>query len=316
MTNQSVVTPWTPWPAFWLAMASIVGLGVGAVTPAAHELRPLALLCVFTQTFIAIGAMGGPRRPVEARWVGRTVLRHHLYSSVPLMLLGLVLGLDTWLGAGIFLLGVVPPANAIPSYVAVTRGSVDNAIAFTISGYAVAVVMTPLLVFVAFGASHSMASLTLTVGVGLVLPVTLGYLARPVLAAVPKQLCVGIMSVAALVLMLGLGAELRMAWDVAIGQPQAAAIAVVVALGRCAWSGWWGWVRPVDRQMRLESLITAACKNCVLAAVIATAAVGLTAAVPALIGLLGEASVLLTASAVVSRRARSAETSNRPNEAR
>ncbi|WP_293786261.1 hypothetical protein, partial [uncultured Aeromicrobium sp.] len=285
--------------AVWLATASIVGLAVGVVVPAAHQVRPLALGCLFVQTFVAIGAMGGPRQTIEPKRVGRMLVHHHLYSSLPLIVLGLALGLDTWIGAGAFLLGAVPPANAIASYVAVTRGHVDEAIAFTIGGYVLAVVVTPTLVFAAFGSSHSLDSLALTLGFGLVLPVILGHFARPLLLAVPRRMCVAVMSSAALVLMLGLGAELRIVWDLVAAQPRDLALALAVGLGRCVWSGLYGWFGPADVHRRLDSMITATCKNCVLAAVIATSAAGMAAALPALLALWGEALVLLTAAAIV-----------------
>lgn len=280
----------------YLAVAAVGGLCVGFCVPEAAVVRPLALPCTFLQTLIAVGALAGAQTTAVGRWYLRAVRRHVLISSIPLMLLGLAIGLDHWLGIGTFLLGAVPPANAIPSYVAVCDGDVRSAVRFTLLGYGIGVVATPVLVLAFLGTRHSVADMVVVLLVGLMIPAILGGLIRPWMQRVTRTAAVAILSIATLIVMVGMGTDLREAATAPAVDVILVGCATVIALGRCMWGGILGWWVERDEAMRLDSAITSACKNCVLAALIATSAAGPAAALPALLGLFGESAVLLGAS--------------------
>lgn len=287
-----------------LAASVVVGLTLGAVIPAAELLRGAALPCVFIQMFVSVGALAGDVQPTGSRWYVNTLIKHHALVSVPLLALGAIIGLDTWLGLGTFLLGAVPPANAIPSYVAVCGGDVRSAVRFTLLGYAVGLVATPILVLVVLGSSHSPWDLVVVVVVGLVAPSLLGTWCRPILSHIPRDVGVTILAVAAMVVMLGLGAELRRAVAAVTGQPWLAVAAVAIGLGRCAWGGLAGWWTSAEPSRRVDSALSMACKNAVLAALIASASMGSAAALPALLGLYGDSAVLVVAAWISGRKDR------------
>lgn len=279
-------------------MASIGGLLIGAAVPSAEHLRQFALVSLFVQTMIAVGGLAEARSEFSPRWALQMLLKHHAINSLPLMVLGAVLGLDTWLGAGTYLLGAVPPAIALPSYAAACGGHVRPIIQFCVLGYAVGVLLTPLLVLTALGTTGRVDSMVLTLLFGLVLPAILGALGRPWLGRVPRVASFTVVSVSVLVLMLGMGSELRDAFTTGLQEPVLLGAAAGVAFGRCLWGALLGWAWARDGVLRVESALAGGCKNAVLAAVIADSAVGTMAALPALLGLFAEAGVLFAASIV------------------
>ncbi|MGH3384770.1 MAG: hypothetical protein ACRDO1_09355 [Nocardioidaceae bacterium] len=290
--------------ALALALASVGGLLVGAAVPSAEHLRQFALVSLFVQTMIAVGGLAEAHSDVAAGWPLRMFLTHHAVSSIPLMALGVVLGLGTPLGAGTFLLGAVPPAVALPSYAAACAGRVRPVVQFCILSYAVGIVLTPLLVLVALGTTGRIGSMVLTLLFGLMLPATLGTLTGRWLRRVPQGASFAIIAASVSVLMLGMGSELRLAYEVALEQPSQLWIAALIGVGRCLWGASLGWVVGRGGSLQVESALAGGCKNAVLAAVIAHAAVGSLAALPALLGLFAEAGVLFAAS-VLSVRSRS-----------
>lgn len=291
--------------AFALAMASVCGLLIGAAVPASEHLRQFALVSLFVQTMIAVGGLAEVRSEFSPGWAVRMLLKHHAVNSLPLMALGVVLGLDTWLGAGTYLLGAVPPAIALPSYAAACGGHVRPVIQFCVLGYAVGVVLTPLLVLGALGTTTGQVdSMVLTLTFGLVLPAVLGALGRPWLRRVPRGGSFAVVSVSVLVLMLGMGSELRGAFSVGLTEPALLWAAATVAFGRSLLGAVLGWAWARNGLLRIESALAGGCKNAVLAAVIADSAVGTMAALPALLGLFAEAGVLFVASILSVRIAR------------
>lgn len=277
-------------------MASIGGLLIGAVVPSAEHLRQFALVSLFVQTMIAVGGLAEARSEFSLSWAVRMLMKHHLIHSLPLMVVGAVIGLDTWLGAGTFVLGAVPPAIALPSYAAACGGHVRPVIQFCILGYAVGVLLTPVLILGALGTTGRVGSMVLTLLFGLVLPAMLGALGRPWLRRVPRGASFTVVSISVLILMLGMGSELRVAFTIGLGEPVLLWAAGVVAFGRCLWGAMLGWAWARDGVLRVESALAGGCKNVVLAAVIADGAVGTMAALPALLGLFAEAGVLFAAS--------------------
>ena len=282
--------------ALALAVASLGGLAVGAAVSWAEHLRQFALASLFVQTMIAVGGLAEARAKASPGWAWRMLVKHHVVSSIPLLFLGIVLGLDTWLGAGTYLLGAVPPAIALPSYAAACGGHVRPVIQFCILGYAMGVVVTPILVITALGTSTRVDSMMFTLLLGLVLPAILGTLCQPWLQRVPRRASFAVVSGCVLVLMLGMGADLRHAVSLGMEHPGLLWAALTVALGRCVWGGALGWWWARGSGLRLESALAGGGKNAVLAAVLAAGAAGRIAALPALLGLVAEALLLVAVS--------------------
>ena len=278
-----------------LAMAAFVGLLRGTIFPSAEGLRPLALPLLFVQTLVAVGSLAEARSNTSLRWAGTMLVKHHLIASVPMLGLGLILGLDTWLGAGVFVLGAVPPAIAVPSYVAAFGGQVRPVIQFCMVGYGVGIVLTPLLAFLFLGSSGRVGSMILTLIFGLILPTGLGTLGRPWLSRMSRRTSFTVIALCVTVVMLSMGAKLRTAIELGLEQPALLAAAVAVGFGRCIWGAGLGWIWA-SADLKIESAIVCGCKNAVLAAIIAYGAFGTLAALPALVGLVAEAGILLAAS--------------------
>lgn len=293
--------------AYGLASASLGGLLVGATVPGLGGVGDVALAALFTQTTVTVGGLAESGAVVSARgWAWRMVLVHHLVTSLPLMLIGWALGLDTWLGAGTFLLGAVPPAAALPSYAAALDGRVRPLVRFCLLGYAVGVVITPALAMGFLGTSGRADTMLRVLLIGLVLPWIVGALCSPVLKQVPRGVSLGVVSGSALVLMVGMGAQLRTAVEAGLDAPWLLVAAGVVALGRCVGGGMLGWLCRPRGGLRLEAALAGGGKNAVLAAVLAEQALGGLAVLPALLGLVADGLVLGIAGAITARGPRRA----------
>lgn len=288
-------------PVAAIAAATVAGLLIGAAVPEASLLRPLAVPLLFLQTLVAVGALSEARPDSSGSWAAHMLLRHHVAVSLPLMGLGLLMGLDTWWGVGTFVLGAVPPAIALPSNVAACGGHVRPVVQFTLVGYALGVVATPALVLLGLGTTSRVEPMVLTLLFGLVLPAILGTVARRWLQRVPRSLSFGVVSATVLVLMLGMGSDLREAVLLGLDHPGLLAIAAAVGFGRCIWGAALGVALAPRRQLLLEAALTGGGKNAVLAAVIAYAAVGPLAALPALVSIFAEISLLFVVSALHNR---------------
>lgn len=284
-----------------IAVATVGGLLLGAAIPQAEQVRPLALPMLFIQTTVAVGALSEVRSTSTRRWAWRMFLRHHLIASIPLMALGLLMGLDTSWGVGTFVLGAAPTAIALPSNVAACGGQVRPAVQFTLLGYGAGVVITPALVLLALGASGRADLMVTTLLVGLVVPAMVGVVARPWLQRIPRGLGFAIVAASVLVLMLGMGSDLRDA--VALGREQRALLwlAGAIGFGRVAWGASLALRFPPQGKLRLEAVLAGGGKNAVLAAVIANASFGPLAALPALVSLFAEITLLFTVSALRNR---------------
>jgi predicted Na+-dependent transporter len=293
--------------AYSLASASLGGLLVGATVPGLDVMGSLALPALFVQTTVTVGGLAESGAVVAARgWAWRMVLVHHLVTSVPLMLIGCAIGLHTWLGAGTFLLGAVPPAAALPSYAAALGGQVKPLVRFCLLGYAVGLVATPALAMGFLGTDGRAETLLRVLVVGLVLPWIVGAVSAPVLSKVPRGISMGAVSGSALVLMVGMGAHLRTGVEAGLETPVLLAAAAVVALGRCLGGGVLAWCCRPRGGLRLEAALAGGGKNAVLAAVLADQALGGRAALPALLGLVIDGLVLGILGAFAVRGARRA----------
>ena len=83
-----------------IAVATVGGLLLGAAIPSAEQVWPLALSLLFVQTAVAVGALSEDKSTSTRRWAWDMFLKHHPFASLPLMTLGLLMGLDTSWGVG------------------------------------------------------------------------------------------------------------------------------------------------------------------------------------------------------------------------
>ncbi len=279
-----------------IAVATVGGLVLGAAIPQADQVRPLALPLLFAQTAVAVGALSEERSSSTRRWAWDMFVRHHLFASLPLMALGLLMGLDTSWGVGTFLLGAAPTAIALPSNVAACGGQVRPAVQFTLLGYGIGVILTPALMLLALGASGRVGPMVTTLLVGLIAPALLGVVARPWLRRMPRGLSFAIVAASVLVLMLGMGADLRVAITLGLDRPALLWLAAAIGFGRVVWGASLAFWFPPQGGLRLEAVLAGGGKNAVLAAVIASASFGPLAALPALVSLFAEITLLFTVS--------------------
>lgn len=288
-------------PVVAIALATIAGLLLGTAIPAAEQVRPLALPLLFLQTMVAVGALSEVRAESTRRWAWQMLLRHHAFASLPLMALGLAMGLDTSWGVGTFVLGAAPPAIALPSNVAACGGRVRPVVQFTLIGYGVGVFLTPALVLFALGTAGRVGPMVVTLLVGLILPAIVGAIARPWLQRIPRPVSFTIVSVSVLILMLGMGSDLREAILLGLDSPVLLWLAAAIGFGRCIWGAALGLRFAPQGKLLLESALAGGGKNAVLAAVIAYAAFGPLAALPALVSVFAEICLLFAVSALSSR---------------
>lgn len=288
-------------PALVIGLASISGLLIGGALPAAEQFAQLALLGLFVQTLIAVGGLAERGSSSPRWWATRMLVTHHVCLSLPLLVLGLVWGLDTRLGVGVFVLGAVPPAAGLPGFVAACRGLVRPIVRFCLLAYVVGVVLTPALVLLALGTDGQAGSIVATVVFGLVLPAILGMAGRRRLVRLPRGLMFGIVATCVLLVAVSLGPSLYSAVGMGLNDPAYLTVTVAVGFGRCVWGATWG-ALLAKRRMRLESALAGGYKNSALAAVIAQAAGGPLAALPCLLGVIAEAAMPAVASVWATRR--------------
>lgn len=291
-----------PLPTLFIVAAQTLGLLIGALVPALEHLRPVALPCLFVQTLIAVGSLAEAESKAPKGWAPRTLVIHHAAVSLPLMLAGVLLGLDTPIGVGAYVLGAVPTAAGLPSFAAAAGASVLPIIRYCLIAYAIGLPLTPLLVLVGVGGSGgSTSTIVLTLIGGLILPAILGTLGRHWLARMSRTLSFGIVAAAVLLVMLSLGPDLRIAIDSGLDDPKVLWIALAIGLGRSLGGGVIG-ALTAPKGLRLESTFGVAYKNTVLAALIAYGAMGSLATLPSLLSLFGEVILMLIAARLAARR--------------
>lgn len=278
-----------------IVTASLGGVLLGAAVPVARHLASVSLVAIFVQTLVTVGALAEPGGQAGLRGSVRMLLLHHGLTSLPLMGLGLVLGLDTPLGVGTFLLGAVPPAAGLPSYAAACGVPVRPVLGYCLLAYSVGVLVTPALVLVGVGADDGMARLVLTLVVGLVAPATLATVGARWLRRIGTASGFALVASSITVLTLGLGSSLQRGFGEALQQPGLLLAAIAVAFGRTAvGGGLLAAIAPAGRR-RLFTLV-GVYKNAALAALLALEASTAVAALPALLSLFSEALVLVVLS--------------------
>jgi hypothetical protein len=218
------------------------------------------------------------------------------------MALGLVLGLDTALGAGTFLLGAVPPAAGLPGFAAACGVPVRRVLPYCLLAYTVGVVATPLLVLAGLGSTEALGRLVLTLVVGLIAPALLARLGSRYLSRLDERISFAVVGTSIAVLTLGLGPSLRQAMDEGLAHPGVLLGAVAVAAGRTTFGAVvCALLAPAGR--RRELALVGTYKNAALAAILALATTGPLAALPALISMFCEAAVLVVLSRLSTRHA-------------
>lgn len=286
-----------------VASATFLGLLIGGVAPNISIPQLLVLLLIFLQTIIGAGALADSdlRAGHNGAWLRRVLLLHLGVASTPLCVLGLIVGLDTPIGVGAFVLGAAPPAIGLPTYVAACRGDVPSAVRVTATGYTAAVVITPLALFLAFGSTDHLRSLGLTLVLGLIAPLIAAIKFRPYLTRIPRRVSFGLICLAIVILMTDLGAIVQ---DVVtdptltVGSVAlAVAIGVVRSLVGAVAGGW----LCADPKRRVEAALAVGTKNSVLAAVIAAALAGPLAAVPAIVNAVTELILVIVCSTIMHR---------------
>jgi predicted Na+-dependent transporter len=251
---------------------------------------------LFLQTTVAVGALSEVRTGSTRRWAWSMFVRHHVFASVPLIGLGLAMGLDTPWGVGTFLLGAAPTAIALPSNVAACGGQVRPVVQFTLIGYGIGVVLTPAIVLLALGSAGRVETMVVTLLFGLIAPAMLGVVARPWLQRLPRRLSFTMVATSVLVLMLGMGSDLREALILGLREPAVLGLAFAIGFGRVAWGAALALRFPPRGTLVLEAALAGGGKNAVLAAVIAGSTFGPLAALPALLSLFAEISLLFVMS--------------------
>ncbi len=274
--------------------ASLGGLVLGAFVPGAERVAAVGLAAIFVQTLVTVGSLVEPTGE-RAGGLGRSarmVALHHLVTSVPLMGLGLLLGLETPLGAGTYLLGAVPPAAGLPSYAAACGVAVRPILRYCLLAYAVGVVVTPVLVLAGVGRPDSIGRLAATLVFGLVAPALLAQVGSRWLCRLPRGAGFALVATSIAVLTLGLGPSLRLGVEQSVSEPAALLTAVAVAFGRTLVGGTvCAAAAPAGR--RRELAMVGSYKNAALAAILALGASAPLAALPALLSLFSEALALV-----------------------
>lgn len=280
-----------------IVTASLGGVLVGAAVPAARHLASVSLVAIFVQTLITVGALAEPDgdRTSRLRRSTHMLLLHHGVTSLPLIGLGLLLGLDTPLGVGTFLLGAVPPAAGLPSYAAACGVPVRPVLGYCLLAYTVGLVLTPVLVLAGVGTDDGMARLVLTLVVGLIAPATLATAGSRYLRRVGAAPGFTLVATSIAVLTLGLGSSLQQSFGEALQHPATLLVALAVAFGRTAVCGGLSAAVAPSGRRRLFTLV-GAYKNAALAALLALETSTALAALPALLSLFSEALLLVALS--------------------
>ncbi|MEA2180267.1 MAG: hypothetical protein QOG77_3564, partial [Solirubrobacteraceae bacterium] len=265
--------------ALVLAAAVVAGFGLGAAISPSGLTTSLAVPALGVQTLMTVGAL--PRRdPASALRPGLVLLALHLLiASVPMLALGIIIGLDDPIGLGIFLIGAAPPAALIPAYADVAEVPGGELLAFVLIAYGLALGLTPLLVLLAAGEVAGLGTIALTLAAGLIVPSILARILHPQIAAIPQRVRRGVVNVAVFAICFGLGEGLSEI-DAAAGTLALVLLALAVrSMGGAALAE-----RIAPPALRTEAPFAIAFKNIALAAAVGGSVSGTAAALPALLG--------------------------------
>jgi hypothetical protein len=270
-------------PALLLVAAVALGLGLGAALSAPGSTRAIAVPALALQTLLTVGALPRRERAVDLR-PGLILLGLHLaLASLPMALVALAIGLGDPLGFGLFMIAAAPPAALIPAYADVAEVPGGDLLVFVLIAYALALVLTPALVYLAAGELVGLGAIALTLGVGLIAPAVLARALHPQIARIPQRARRGIVNCTVVVICFGLGGGLFEglvsidATGPVLGVVVAALVARSVVGAAIA-------TRIAPAGLRAEAPFAVAFKNVALAAAVGGSLAGSVAALPGLIG--------------------------------
>jgi hypothetical protein len=195
---------------------------------------------------------------------------------------------------------VAPPAALIPAYADVAEVPGGNLLAFVLLAYALALGLTPALVFLAAGELVGVGPIALTLGAGLVAPAMLARVLHPWIARIPQRVRRGTVNVTVLLICFGLGGGLVSG----LGSSAVSALGLAVVLAALVARTVAGSAlaaRLAPASLSAEAPFAVAFKNVALAAAVGGSLVGAAAALP---GLLAFPIEILYFLALARRRAR------------
>ena len=268
--------------ALILVAAVLVGLGLGVAFSPPGSTRALAVPALALQTLLTVGALPRRERSVELR-PGLILLGLHLgLASLPLALVALAIGLDDPLGFGLFLIAAAPPAALIPAYADVAEVPGGDLLVFVLLAYALALGLTPALVYLAAGELVGLGPIALTLGVGLVAPAVLARVLHPQIARIPQRVRRGLVNTSVVVICFGLGGGLFDGLDSAELTALTLAVVVLALVARSVVGAALAtWIAP--RDLKTEAPFAVAFKNVALAAAVGGSLSGAVAALPGLV---------------------------------
>jgi predicted Na+-dependent transporter len=259
------------------------GLGVGAVLPSEIDLSWVTLPALALQTGVTVGALPSIRRTGGVRRGLALLGLHHLCMTLPLALAALIIGVETQLGFGVFLMAAAPPAALVPTYAEAIELDVPAVLAFVFIAYAGGLLITPALLLLVAGTTAGTESIVTTLAVGLILPSLAGRALHGVIGRIPERR--RRLAVAAFVFLITLGLGGDLVTSVSSGSVTLSVLGVtlLVLTGRTLGTGWLA-ARFAPASLRMEARLAGGYKNIALAAAVAAQLAGPVAALPALLG--------------------------------
>jgi hypothetical protein len=200
------------------------------------------------------------------------------------MALGLALGVDTPLGFGFFIMGAAPVAALVPAFAEAVEVNARSVLVLCLSGYAMALVLTPASVYLAAGTVVGFGVIATTLGAGLVVPSLLGRALHRWVARIPQGLRRAVVGACVFCITLGLGGGLvEGVRSAEVGLSGVALVVVVLAARTFGTGALARLLAPPG--LKEEAPFAGGFKNVALAAAVAGTLSGPAAALPGLLAL-------------------------------
>jgi hypothetical protein len=274
-------------------------LVIGTLIPSTPGTLFVVTAFLFLATLGTVGGLeyGWQLRAKNYQGALRLLLINLLAGSVPMAIVGILLGPSTPAGLGFLLLAIVPVAAGVPAYANALGVPAERITLFALMSYLLGLIVTPILMAVIAGRSESQSALWFTVAFGLVLPSVLGILlARPI-SSIRIGLRRTVILSSLLLVMAGVGSalgSLRISFD-SLGAPLG--LIVLIGLARAPLGALIA--RGLNHVRRLqtsasEAMLSGGYRNCAFACVAALALGVPEAAIPGALGLASEAILMAT----------------------
>lgn len=296
-----------PSPPLTLSLLIPIFLAVGFMSP-----LPIPSVVVIggigVATFLTVVGLsqGWHSRMSNYASASQLLVVNIVAGSVPLVLVGMLLGISSPMGLGFMILASMPVAAGLPAYATTLGVRAERITLFTLMSYGIALLGTPIAVSVLLDESVTRTAITSTIIFGLIVPTILGIsLAKPMIQISPRSRK-GVTIAVLLLSIFGVGTQIGADFVSGIST-HTAVVVVAIALLRAPFTAALGVGLSKLSNMRidpLEAALAGGYRNCALAAVIAIAAGLPEAAIPGAIGLASEALLLLSLTAL-SRQQRS-----------